>query len=116
METTGYEINDILVISKSEPRLYVYPNSKKERISFTAFDLTNHKEISVIANRNVKYYLKKTLKPNEMWRLRGDFNMDKSTLYLEQASKLFDERHTKEVAQMIIDYWESEGKLEKLRE
>ena len=116
METNRNGLTEIIAISKSEPRLYIFAKSKKERISFTAFDLVYSKEISVIATKNVKYYLKRTLKPNEMWRLEGEFNMDKSTLYLDRALKVFDEKATKEVATMIIDYWKNEGALKGIRE
>jgi len=114
MERT--EISTTFVISKSEPRLYIYPNTKKERISFSAFDMTIHKEISIIANKNVKYYLKRALKPNEMWRLEGVYNQDYSTLYLERATRLFDENGTKEIARLIIDYWKEKGITPELRE
>ena len=110
------ELTEVLVISKSDPRLYIFSKSKKERISFTAYDLVNSKEISVIAIKNVKFYLKRFLKPNEMWRLEGEFNMDKSTLYLTRAIKVFDEKATKEVAIMINNYWKNEGALKGRRE
>ena len=108
---TKRKIVEVLAISRSEPRLYIFPNSKKERISFTAFNMVDSKEISVIATKKVKYYLKRFLFPNELWRLEGVFNSDNSTLYLDRAFKVFDAKATKEVATTIINYWKKEGKI-----
>lgn len=112
METSKIEI---LAISKSEARLYIFPNSKKERVSFTAYDMINEKEISVIATKNVKFYIKKMLQPSELWRLEGVFNSDKSTLYLDRAFKVFDAKSTKDIAVMILNYWKKEGITPEMR-
>lgn len=116
METSRSGLVNILVISRSEPRLYIFPNSKKERVSFTAYDMINEKEISVIATKNVKFYLKRFLQPSELWRLEGVFNMDNSTLYLDRAFKVFNAKESKEIAVMILNYWKKEGKIPEMRE
>ena len=66
-------------------KLFVFPNSKKERVSFKALDMLSNREVNISTMRNVKYFLKKNYKPSSIYQVGGCYNDDKTTFYLESV-------------------------------
>ena len=109
METSRSGQVEILSLITSKYNLFIFPNSKKERVSFTARELSSGNDFNVIATRNVKYYIKRFLASGELWRLEGVFNSDKTTLYLDRATRILSHEDMKLVAQKVEQIRQERG-------
>lgn len=109
METSRNGLEEILAFITSEYNLFVFPNTKKERVSFTAREVSTGSDFNIIATRNVKYYIKRFLKSGELWRLEGVFNSDKSTLYLERATRILSHNDMMLVADKVNQIRQERG-------